>query len=114
LVIRRGEIWWATLPDPRASEPGYSRPVLVVQSDAFNRSRIQTILAVVVTSTTRLAGAPGNVLLSRRESGLPKTSVANVSQVITIDKRFLTRKVRSVPKRVVNQVDAGLRLALSL
>lgn len=113
-MIRRGEIWWATLPNPRASEPGYSRPVLVVQSDAFNRSRIQTILAVIVTSTTRLAEAPGNVPLSRRESGLPKTSVANVSQVITIDKRFLTKKVRSVPKRVVVQVDAGLRLALAL
>jgi mRNA interferase MazF len=114
LVIHRGEIWWAMLPDPRASEPGYSRPVLVVQSDAFNRSRIQTILAVIVTSTTRLAEAPGNVLLSRRESGLPKTSVANVSQVITLDKRFLTKKVRSVPKRIVDQVDAGLRLALVL
>ena len=88
MVIQRGEIWWASLPEPRGSEPGYSRPVLVVQADDFNRSRINTVIAVVITSNIRLAEAPGNVLLSRKATGLPKQSVANVSQLITLDKAF--------------------------
>lgn len=114
MVIRRGEIWWASLPEPVASEPGPARPVLVVQADAFNRSRISTVVAVAITSNQRLAEAPGNVLLSRKASGLPKKSVANVSQVITLDKTFLTSKVRSLPQRELDQVDAGLKLVLSL
>ena len=87
--MNRGEIWWADMPGPRASEPVFSRPVLIVQSDAFNRSRIQTVLAVVLTSNLLLADAPGNVKLSTRRTGLPKESVANVSQVVTLDKAFL-------------------------
>ena len=78
----RGAIWWAELPDPVASEPGYRRPVLIIQSNAFNRSRIHTVIAVVITANLRLADAPGNVRLAARESGLPKDSVANVSQII--------------------------------
>ena len=80
----------------RGSEPGYSRPVLVVQSDDFNRSRISTVIVVAITSNTRLAAAPGNVLLPSKVSGLPKDSVANVSQLITLDKAFLTGRVGSL------------------
>lgn len=113
-MIRRGEIWWASLPDPRGSEPGFRRPVVVVQSDGFNRSRIGTVIAVVVTSTVRLAEAPGNVLLKRRESGLSKDSVANVSQVITLDRSLLIDRVKSLPDARLRDVENGLRLVLSL
>jgi mRNA interferase MazF len=114
VVIRRGEIWWATLPEPVGSEPGYRRPVLVVQSDDFNRSRIATVIAVVITSNTRLAQAPGNVWLPRRVTGLPQDSVANVSQVVTVDKRFLTERVGAAPLHLLEQVEDGLRLVMSL
>ena len=88
----RGEIWWAELPKPRRSEPGYRRPLLIVQSDDFNRSRISTVIVAVITSNLRLALAPGNVALSKKASGLPKKSVVNVSQIITIDKSLLKEK----------------------
>ena len=81
----RGEIWWANLPDPVGSEPGYRRPVLIIQDDTFTQSRISTVIVVIVTSNTRLAEAPGNVLLPCEASGLPRDSVANVSQILTID-----------------------------
>lgn len=110
----RGEVWWASLPVPAGSQPGFRRPVLIVQSNDFNRSRIQTLLVVAITSNTQLAQAPGNVLLSRRESGLGKASVANVSQVLTVDKSFLTERVGHLDAPVMQRVDAGLRLALAL
>ncbi len=112
--MERGDIWWAQLPDPVASEPGFRRPVVVVQSNAFNRSRIRTVIAVVVTSNLSLAEAPGNVLLLSSESGLPKDSVANVSQIITLDRDFLTEKCGRVPSRLIRSIDEGLRLVLSL
>jgi mRNA interferase MazF len=114
LVIGRGEIWWATLPEPVGSEPGFRRPVLVVQSNDFNRSRINTVIAVVITSNTRLAEAPGNVFLPQGVTGLPKDSVANISQVITIDKGFLTERTGLLPPEFVHRVEAGLRLILAL
>ncbi len=114
MVVRRGEIWWADLRDPTGSEPGYRRPVLVIQADDFNRSRIASVIVVVVSSNLRLAQAPGNVLLSRRASGLPKDSVANASQVITLDKSFLTERVGALPRSVLQQVEDGLRLTLGL
>lgn len=110
----RGEVWWAGLPDPRRSEPGYRRPVIVVQADEFNRSRIRTVMVAPVTSNTRLAGAPGNVLLSARESGLRKPSVVNVAQVLTIDKSFLEEKVRTISRERMAAIDDGLRLAMNL
>ncbi len=110
----RGEIWWADLPAPRGSGPAKRRPVLVVQSDAFNASRIQTVIAAVITSNLELAAAPGNLLLRRRDSKLAKDSVVNVSQLITLDKVFLTERVSSISKRVVGALDEGLRLALGL
>jgi mRNA interferase MazF len=114
MVIRRGEIWWASLPKPRASEPGYSRPVLVVSSDSFNESRISTVIAVVITSNTKLAQAPGNVLLSVRSSGLPRPSVANISQLVTLDKSFLSERVKKLAKREFEMVEDGLNIVLSL
>ena len=112
--MERGDIWWAQLPDPVPSEPGFRRPVVIVQSNAFNRSRIRTAIAVVLTSNLRLAEAPGNVLLPASESGLPKDSVINVSQVITVDREFLTEKCGRVPLRLLRSIDEGLRLVLSL
>lgn len=113
-AIRRGEIWWASLPEPVASEPGARRPLLVVQADAFNRSRIQTVLAVVLTTNLHRAEAPGNVLLPREETGLPKDSVANVSQLVTADRRFLTERVSVLPTRLLTDIEQGLRLILDL
>ena len=110
----RGEVWWATLPDPEGSEPGYRRPVLVVQSDAFTRSRISTVIVVAITSNLRLTEAPGNVSLPRRRSGLPKDSVANVSQILTLDKSFLEDHVGTVSAKLLEQVENGLRMVLDL
>ena len=112
--MRRGEIWWATLPLPRGSEPGFRRPVLVVQSNAFNDSRIRTVVVAVVTSNLRLEKAPGNVSLTKKQSGLPKRSVVNVSQIVTLDKAFLTECVARLPRAQRNEVDRGLRLVMSL
>ena len=112
--MRRGDIWWADLPAPAGSEPGYRRPVLIVQADDFNRSRIGTVLAVAITSNLGLAAAPGNVLLARRGSGLTRRSVINVSQIVTLDRRFLTERSGRVPGGIMSQVDDGLRLVLNL
>ena len=112
--MERGSVWWAELPDPVASEPGFRRPVVVVSSDAFNQSRIRTVVAVVLTSNLRLAEAPGNVLIAAADSGLPKVSVANVSQVITIDKSFLTKRFGRLSSLALKTLDNGLRLVLSL
>lgn len=111
---QRGEIWWADLPEPCRSEPGFRRPVLVIQADAFNRSRIQTVIVAVVTSNLALGQAPGNVLLPARSSGLPRDSVVNVSQVLTLDREFLTVRAGVLPARLRTRVDAGLRLVLQL
>lgn len=114
MELGRGDIWWADLPEPVGSAPGYRRPVLVVQSDTFNRSRLDTVTVVALTASLRLVDAPGNVLIPSRESGLPRDSVANVSQVLTLDRARLTERVRRLPPRIVAQVDDGLRLALAL
>lgn len=112
--MTRGEIWWADLPDPRGSEPGFRRPVLVIQANSFNRSRIQTVIVAVISSNLRLAEAPGNVLLPAHASGLARDSIINVSQLITLDRSFLTEAVGKIPGRVMSEVDAGLRLVLEL
>jgi mRNA interferase MazF len=113
-VIERGEVWWASLSEPSGSEPGYRRPVLIVQSDAFNRSRLRTVVAVVLTSNLRLVAAPGNVLVPAQASGLPRDSVANVSQVVTVDREFLSERAGRLRGRALEAVDDGLRLALDL
>jgi mRNA interferase MazF len=112
--VRRGELWWAELPEPLASEPGYRRPVLIVQSDHFNRSRIHTVIAVVLTTNLRLAEAPGNVAVSKEDTALPADSVANVSQIITLDKTFLTERMSRVSDRIMISVEDGIRMVLAL
>ena len=112
--MKRGDVWWADLPDPVASEPGYRRPLVIIQIDEFNRSRISTVVVVVLTTALRLAEAPGNVLLKSAQTGLPKDSVANVSQVLTVDKSFLTEKAGRLRKQDIQKIETGLRLVLGL
>lgn len=114
VTVRRGEIWWAKLPEPRGSEPGFRRPVLIVQSDAFNASPIQTLLVAVVTSNLKLAEAPGNVKLTAESSGLPRDSVVNVSQIFTLDRRFLREFAGKLNSRSRRLVDDGLRLVMDV
>jgi mRNA interferase MazF len=111
---RRGEVWWADLPVPRGSEPGHRRPVLIVQSNPFNDSRIQTIVVAAITSNIRLAEAPGNVRLRPADSGLPKPSVVNVSQLLTLSREFLAERAGTLPGAAMNRVADGLRLVLAL
>lgn len=110
----RGDIWWANLPDPAGSSAGYRRPVVIVQADAFTASRIATVIVAAITSNLRLATAPGNVLLAAEESGLPRDSVVNVSQIITLDKAILDAYVGRVTAKTLGQIDAGIRLVLDL
>ena len=112
--MRRGEIWWASLPEPSGSGPGYRRPLLIVSADSFNESRISTVIAAVITSNLRLADAPGNVRLPARGLGLSKPSVVNVSQLITVDRSLLTQRVGKLTHRSLAAVDDGIRLVLSL
>jgi mRNA interferase MazF len=112
--VNLGEIWWADLPDPSGSGPGYRRPVVVVQADEFNRSRIQTVVVAAVTSNMRLAAAPGNVALVRPGTGLSREPVVNVSQVLTLDKRALTERAGKITGAKLREVQDGLRLVLAL
>lgn len=114
MVIGRGEIWWANLPEPTGSSPGFRRPILVVQSDSFNQSKIQTVVVAVISKNLELAKAPGNVSITARTSRLPVDSIVNVSQVITIDKSLLTEFVSTLPNKKMEKIEEGLRLILSL
>ena len=116
--IRRGEVWWVDLAkEPRGSEPGFRRPVLVVQDDYFNRSTLSTIIVVALTRNLALAALPGNVLVARAESGLKHDSVANVTQLVTVDRQFFAvpgRPLGRLSKTSMGLVDKGLALVLSL
>jgi mRNA interferase MazF len=112
--VQRGEVWWGALPAPTGSGPCYRRPVIVVQADRFNRSGIRTVVVAAVTSNAALAAAPGNVLVGRRESGLEKASVVNVSQLLTVDRRLLVERIRSLSARTMDRIDDGLRQVLDL
>ncbi|MGC2745188.1 MAG: type II toxin-antitoxin system PemK/MazF family toxin [Candidatus Angelobacter sp.] len=112
--MTRGEIWWADLPEPCGSEPSFRRPVLIIQADSFNRSGIRTIIVAVITSNLRLVDAPGNVLLPALVTGLPRDSVVNVSQLLTLDRLFLTELVGKLSGRPLAEVETGLRLVLAL
>lgn len=112
--MRRGEVWWANLPDPVASEPGGRRPVLIVSSDTFNQTAIRTVLIVAFSTNLKLANMPGNVFVTQEESGLPKDAVVNVTQVLTADRSFLTEHVSTVAENILEAVDDGLRLVLAL
>ena len=113
-MIFRGEIWWAELDEPQGSEPGFRRPLLIVQADPFNRSRLRTVIGVVLTSNARLLDAPGNVLIPGSQSGLDRDSVANVSQIVTLDRNYLIDRVGSVSRTLMSQVERGLTLVLGL
>jgi len=112
VVISQGEIWWADLPDPTGSGPGFRRPVVVVQGDSFNRSRLATVVCVPLTSNTKWANAPGNVLLPVRLTGLPKESVANVSQIVSLDKTLLTDRLGKLPRTKLSLVLSGIDIVL--
>ena len=114
MVVERGEVWWADLGDPDGAEPGYRRPVMIVQTDAFNRSRLRTVLAVALMTNVRLVEAPGNVLVPAKASGLPRDSVANVSQVITVDRDFLLERAGRIRGPLLKDIENGLRLILGL
>jgi len=106
----KGEIWWANLPDnPYGSEPGKRRPVLIIQSDIFNRSAIRTTICAVITSNVKLAEQPANILLEKGISGLEKTSVINFSQIITIDKSRLIEQVLMLPKSFIVNINESIR-----
>lgn len=112
MVIEQSEIWWADLEEPTGSEPGYRRPIVVVQCDAINRSRIATVVCVPLTSNLKWAGAPGNVLLPKSETGLSRDSVANVSLIVALDKDVLVERVRKIPRRRFELVLAGIDTVL--
>jgi len=112
--IQRGEIWWADLPEPPRSEPGYWRPVLVIQADSFNGSRIQTVIVAALTGNIALADTPGNVFVPARSAGLARASVVNVSQVLTLDRSFLTEHAGTLPSHLQHAVDEGPRTVLQL
>jgi mRNA interferase MazF len=112
--MKRGEIWWASMDAPRGSEPGYRRPVVITSSNAFNDSRIDTIIVCVVTSNLRLAQAPGNFSVDKKNSGLSRDSVVNISQVITLDKSFLTEEIGRLTDKQLARLDEGLKLVFSL
>lgn len=112
MVISQGEVWWADLPKPKGSGPGFRRPVVVVQGDAFNRSRIATVVCVPLTSNLKWADAPGNVALTAQATSLPKESVANVSQVIALDKTTLTERVGKLSRAKVDLLLSGIDVVL--
>jgi len=112
--MNRGEVWWADLAEPRGSEPGKRRPVLIVQEDSLTRSRLCTVMVVPITSNLKRAAAPGNVTLARSHSGLRVESVALGCQVLTIDKEFLTSRIGTLPSSTMARIDSGLRLTLAL
>ena len=110
----RGEIWWADLGIPFGSEPGFKRPVVIIQDDSFNRSRIQTVIVASITTNLNLAEAPGNVFLDKEESGLSKSGVLNISQISTLDKRRLTEKICVLSQSSMSEIDYGLKLILNI
>ena len=112
--MKRGQIWWADLAEPRGSAPGLRRPVLIVQDDLLTESKLPTVMVVPLTTQLRRATAIGNVLLEPKDSGLGKPSVALVCQIVTIDKQDLTELAGSLSRRTLQKVDAGLKLALDL
>jgi len=112
VVISQGDIWWADLPQPTGSGPGFRRPVVVIQGDPLNRSRIATVVCIPLTSNVKWAKAPGNVMLSSRLTGLSKDSVANVSQIVSLDKALLTERAGRLPRAQLALVPSGVDVVL--
>ena len=114
MVIRRGEIWWADLAEPRGSEPGFIRPVLVIQDNHFNDNRLATVITIGPTSNLNYSHIPTNILISKAESGLPKDSVINLAHLATINKDELIERVSSVPQIILDQIEHGLAIMLGM
>ena len=112
--MEKGDIWWASLDEPAGSEPGYRRPVVVISSNDFNRSKIRTVIVAIITSNLHLADAPGNFILSKKSTGIDRDSVLNISQLMTLDKSFLTDRIGKLSNKKLNLLDDGIRLVLSL
>jgi mRNA interferase MazF len=110
----RGEIWWADFGIPDGSEAGYRRPVLIVQDDAFNESRIKTIVALPLTTNLRLADAPGNVLVHKKETKLSKDSVILVAQIYALDRQKFIEKVSKIHKETMEKLESGMTLVLGI
>ncbi len=111
-MIAQGEVWWADLGEPAGSEPGFRRPVVLVQGEAFNQSSLRTVVCVALTSNLRWSDAPGNVRLTARATGLPKDSVANVSQLVTLDRDVLTERSGRLSRSQLELVLAGIDIVL--
>ncbi len=114
MVVRQGEVYWVSFPGERGSEPWGRRPALVLQNDRFNRSRLNTVVVVAITSNLRYATLPGNVRLRRGEGNLPKASVVNVTQLQTIDRAYLQEKIGTLPNRLLRRVWEGVQLVLEV
>jgi mRNA interferase MazF len=112
MVMSQGEVWWAELPPPRGSEPGFRRPVVIVQGDPLNRSRLATVVCVPLTSNLRWADAPGNVRLHAKATGLPGDSVANVSQIVALDRTVLTERVGKLSRARIDLLLSGIDVVL--
>ncbi|MCP4604215.1 MAG: type II toxin-antitoxin system PemK/MazF family toxin [Proteobacteria bacterium] len=112
--MKRGEIWWASMRAPRGSEPGYRRPVVIIQSNDFNQSRIGTVIVAVITTNLQLADAPGNFLIGGKSTGLKSKSVVNVSQLVTISKDYLSERIGRLNNKHLFDIDEGIKLVLSL
>lgn len=112
--MKRGDIWWASMEEPIGSEPGYRRPVVVVSSNDFNKSKINTVICAVITSNLRLEDAPGNFKIPKSKNGINRDSVLNISQIITLDKEFLTEQVGQLNARQINALNEGLRLIFNV
>jgi mRNA interferase MazF len=113
-LIRRGQVWWVDFGDPRGSEPGYRHPAVVLQRNEVNASNLNTVVVCVLTSNRALASAPGNTLLPKRVTGLPRDSVANTSQIATVDRKDLTALAGTLPAPLMDKVSAGIRWFLEL
>ena len=112
--MKKGDIWWTSLDKPIGSEPDYHRPVVVISSNDFNRSKIRTVIVAIITSNLRLADAPGNFILSKKNTGIDHDSVLNISQLMTLDKSFLTEHIGRLSNKQLNFLDDSIKLVLSL
>lgn len=112
--MKRGEIWWASIGEPRGSEPGYCRPVVIASSNEFNNSLINTVICTTITSNLRLSDSPGNFTITKAKSGLNKDSVVNISQIVTLDKSFLTEPAGCLTNRQLTALNEGLKLVFKL
>jgi mRNA interferase MazF len=112
--MKRGHVWWADLPPPRGSEPGFRRPVIIVSDDHFNDSALGTVIIVTLATNLRLGNMPGNVTVPTRGTGLSQASVANVTQISAVDRNDLDIRIGRIPSRIMDKIDDGLRLILGL